>query len=117
MGFWNNKKTITSTNITSSNDTTKIIIDGKTTIVGRSISINNNKIYVDGKLYTDNEQFKEGYVLGNITIQGNVQSINCSGDVVVNGTVNGNISTSGDVTVRGTHNGDINCAGDVIVKK
>ena len=112
MGFWNNKRTMTSTK-----NTTKIIIDGKTTIVGRSISIDNNRIYVDGKLYIDEGQFKEGYVLGNITIQGNVQNINCSGDVVINGTVNGNISTSGDVTVRGTHSGDINCAGDVIVRK
>lgn len=31
MGFWNNKKTIT-----SKNDTTKIIIDGKTTICKRN---------------------------------------------------------------------------------
>ena len=59
------------------------------------ISINNGKIYVDGKLRDDlNAQSIE------IKIEGNVTNIR---------TVSGNVSVTGDVTAISTSSGDINC--------
>ena len=86
-----------------------ININGKT-IFGKSISINNNKIIIDGEDVTPDSKEISIKVEGNIeklsvdacnqvTVTGDVGKINTmSGDVDVTGNVTGNIETmSGDV--------------------
>lgn len=86
-----------------------ININGKT-FFGKSISINNNKIIIDGKDVTPDSKEISIKVEGNIeklsvdacnqvTVTGDVGKINTmSGDVDVTGNVTGNIETmSGDV--------------------
>lgn len=95
----------------------QIIINGKS-YTGSSISINNNRIIINGN------QINEDSKVINITIDGNIDSLDvdyCE-KVVVNGFVNKLSTTSGDVecgnvnqTVK-TVSGDIECGnvgGDV----
>ena len=105
-----------------------ISINGKT-YSGNNVVVKNNKVYVDGDLFTDDVYCKQINVniVGNIieldvdscdsiTVNGTVGSvITSSGDVIINGDVNGGVSTkSGDVNcgnVNGTVStisGDIN---------
>lgn len=89
----------------------QIVINGRT-YVGQSVSINNNKIVIDGKV-TVNEESKEI----NIYIEGNVDSLNvdtCT-KVMVNGFVNSLSTMSGDVECGNvnqsvkTQSGDVEC--------
>ena len=61
----------------------------------QSISINNGKVYVDGKL---REDLSEPSI--EIKIEGTVNSIR---------TGSGNVSVTGDVTAISTSSGDVNC--------
>ena len=94
---------------------------------GDSISIINNKLYINGKEYKfENENISE------LEIKGNVASINSdcsitingdiSGDVDVGGSVNivgnvtGDIDAGGSVNISGYHKGDIDAGGSVLIK-
>lgn len=61
----------------------------------QSISINNGKVYVDGKL---REDLSEPSI--EIKVEGTVTSIH---------TGSGNVSVTGDVTAISTASGDVNC--------
>lgn len=112
-----------------------VIINGKKyTSNGGSISVVGNKVYIDGKLASDenNSVVKvinitvEGNVsgdistdVGNITVNGDSALVKSgSGNIKVTGNVNGSISTaSGDVEVGGSIGGGVSTAsGDVNVK-
>lgn len=103
-----------------------VTINGKT-YIGNNIIVSNGKIMVDGKNVTSDDKVINITVNGNIDslkvdtcnkleIIGNVTNVNTvSGDVDINGDVNGSIQTvSGDVkcnNVSGSINtlsGDIN---------
>lgn len=106
-----------SVNISSSNGVCKIIIDGKGIIVkGNNVSVVNGKIVVDGKEFHGEDIFKEDYCIQNVTIEGNVKSVDCGGSVIVNGNVEGSIDCGGSVNINGDHKGSIDCGGSVIVK-
>lgn len=75
---------------------------------GSNISIINGRVIVDGKEIA-NEESKEIYV----TIEGDVNKIDCSGSVTVNGNVKGNIDCSGSCDITGDVGGDVDASGSV----
>lgn len=89
----------------------QIVINGKS-YVGQSISINNGKIVIDGKIHV-NEESKTI----NIYIEGNVDTLKVDSceKVMVNGFVNSLSTMSGDVECGNvnqsvsTQSGDIEC--------
>lgn len=102
-----------------------VIINGKT-YVGNNIIVSNGKIMIDGKNITSDDKVINITVNGDIDslkvdtcnkleLIGNVTSINTvSGDVDINGNVNGSIQTvSGDVNCNNV-GGSINTlSGDI----
>lgn len=107
----------------------RVTVNGKTYHVpSGSISVVNDKVYVDGKLITEECEAKkikiviEGNVTGSIklesgeiTVNGDCHDVhNVNGDIKITGDVSGDVSTTnGDVSCRGicgnanTVNGDI----------
>ena len=100
----------------------RVSINGRTIEVpnGRNLSIINNKVYVDGKLYDTDKEFPETKVF-NIVIEGNVEKVeNEEGSITVNGSagsisaVNGNVSVGGSVSGSvSSVNGDMRISGTV----
>jgi DUF4097 and DUF4098 domain-containing protein YvlB len=108
-----------------------ITINGrKTTFSGQNITITNGKVIIDGK-EANVDEFATDKVF-NIVVHGDVDSISgeftdvtvegsagtistISGDVEVNGDVDGNIKTvSGDVDVNGDVDGNVSTvSGDI----
>jgi len=99
-----------------------VIVNGKKyKVEGNNISVQNGKIYVDGKLINKKEA-----KANNIIIEGNVENIetdlsvscnNVKGDIKAGGSINcdnvgGNITASGSVNCDRV-NGDINAKGSV----
>ena len=96
------------------NSKNTVTINGET-YSGYNIKIDNNQVYVDGKLQT---QSLTGAII--VTVNGDCSSLNTiSGDVVIQGNVTGNVvSTSGDVDIKGSVSGNINTvSGDVSVSR
>lgn len=89
MGIINTFKT-TLDNINGATWINNVKIEG-----AQSISINNGKVYVDGKLRKD---LSEPSI--EIKIEGTVTSVH---------TGSGNVSVTGDVTAISTSSGDVNC--------
>lgn len=89
MGIINTVKT-TLDNINGATWINNVKIEG-----AQSISINNGKVYVDGKL---REDLSEPSI--EIKVEGTVTSIH---------TGSGNVSVTGDVTAISTASGDVNC--------
>lgn len=96
-------------------------------INNKSISIVNNKIYIDGIEYVPkNKNVSEVEFEGNVTeldadcsfsIKGNVLGdIDVGGSVAVYGDVDGDIDAGGSVSVVGKHIGDIDAGGSVNIK-
>ena len=88
-----------------------ITINGKTiTTNGRNISVVNGKVKIDGKTIFE-EHNQDIYVevhgdcgnidtTGNVTVNGNSQDIDCNGNVVCYGDINGNIDCNGSVSLK-----------------
>ena len=84
---------------------------------GSSVSIINNKVYCNGQLVTDTNEFKEKNI--NIVIEGNIDGdlkVD-SGNITVYGECNNVQSISGDITIKGnicgnvkTTSGDVSCS-------
>lgn len=92
----------------------KVIINGKSyEIPNGGVSIINNKIYVDGKEFT--EGMKKDCKIVNVDIYGNVEQINCESSVTVNGNVC-NINCGGSCEVKRDVFGDIRSGGSVSCK-
>ncbi len=78
-----------------------------------SVSVINNKVYVDGKLYEDFSENKEKNI--KITIEGDIQTVKLDcGDITVHGNANSVTNVNGDIKINGdvagnvkTTNGDI----------
>ena len=94
-----------------------IVVNGKKyTTNGGSISVINNKVYVDGELLSDCDEFKEKVI--NITVEGNVEGDISTdvGNITVKGNCTGDVkTTSGDVDCKDvggdvkTVSGDVKC--------
>lgn len=98
--------------ISSNGGKHKITINGVTTIVvGNNVNVQNGKIFVDGNEYTDHEELSGNYKILNVTIEGDVGSVKCDGNLTVNGNINENINTGGSCTLNGDLNGNLNCGG------
>jgi cytoskeletal protein CcmA (bactofilin family) len=96
---------------------------------GKSLSINNGKIYVDDTEMGNIEQTWssininiEGGITGDVKVNGDLSiegsvkgNINTCGDSIFHSNVEGNVTSSGDVRIH-QHNGDIKCSGDVVIK-
>ena len=76
-------------------------------VAGNCVVIQNGKMMVDGRIV--NQSFEAM----DITIEGNVESIECSGNVTVHGNV-GEIDCGGSVKVSGDVKGDIDCGGSCV---
>ena len=94
-----------------------VVVNGKRyEIPSGNISIINDKVYCNGKLITDTNDFAEKNI--KIIIQGNVEGdvkTDC-GDIEVTGNCRSVISTSGDINIKGSvglsvksTSGDITC--------
>lgn len=91
------------------------IVNGKRyELPSGSISVVNNKVYCNGKLVTDTNEFKEKNI--KIVIQGNVDGdiSTESGDIEVNGNCKNVKSVSGDINIKGDVGGDVkSTSGDI----
>lgn len=90
------------------NNFNSVTINGKTIICsGSNISIANGSLIIDGNIIQTD-------VGGNtkVTINGDVNKIDCSGSVEVHGN-SGSIDCGGSCTVDGTVNGNIDCGGSI----
>ena len=93
----------------------KVVVNGRVynTPDGASVSVINNKVYVDGKLYEDFSENKEKNI--KITIEGDIQAVKVDcGDITVHGNANSVTGVNGDIKINGdvagnvkTTNGDI----------
>ena len=93
---------------------TIIIGDKRITVSGNNVSILNNKIYVDGKLVTDNAVTEPVKLI----VEGDLINVESEGSVDVTGDIKGNVQAScsircnnisGNVNTMGSvHSGDIN---------
>lgn len=112
---------VNTTNIVQSSNG-NITINGKT-YKGRSVSVNNNKVYIDGKRVDDKElpsTILEIEVKGDLvelTADGSVNCDNVKGDVKAGGSVNcddvgGNVDAGGSVNCDDVR-GSVNAGGSV----
>lgn len=86
----------------------RITINGKTiTCSGTNVVINNGKVIVDGNIIQEcnSSDIK-------VTIEGDVNKIDCDGSVEVHGN-SGNIDCGGSCEVGGDVEGDINAGGSI----
>lgn len=87
----------------------KVTINGKTiSFSGNSVCIQNNKVYVDGKLLTG-EDAKEPVKL---VIEGEPVNVKTQGDIEVHGNVKGKVDAGGSVTC-GDVGGTVDAGGSV----
>ena len=90
---------------------TTIKINGvKITIDSGNIKITNNKCFVDGKEI----EFLGGEK--HVTIEGDVNNIECEGSVTVNGNVHGDVQAGGSVRCEDIGN-DVQTGGSLKAKK
>jgi len=86
-----------------------VMINGKKmNISGNNVCIQNNKVYVDGKLVTD-EESKEPVKL---IVEGDVFNIMSDGDVEITGSANGYVKAGGYVNCSDVM-GDLKAGGSV----
>jgi len=86
----------------------KVIINGKTYTApdGCSISVINNKAYVNGKLLENFNDWKEKNI--EIKVEGNCKEVKADvGNITISGNVEGNASSdAGNITIRGDVKGN-----------
>lgn len=90
----------------------KVNVNGKSYDIpnGASVSINNNQIIVNGVDITNGDLAGNKFVNIHVTIEGDVNRIDCGGSVEVKGNA-GNIDCGGSCTVGGNVYGSIDCGG------
>ena len=94
----------------------KININGKVISIenGSSVSVINNRVIINGKVYDDLQKYESKNI--EIIIEGNCGDIDTTGNVTINGNCN-DIDCNGNVTCYGDINGDIDCNGSVSLKR
>ena len=94
---------------------------------GNSISIINNRLYINGKEYVfDDKDISELEIKGNvgalnsdcsITINGDIKGdVDVGGSINIVGDVTGDIDAGGSINITGSHKGDIDAGGSVLIK-
>ena len=87
----------------------KVSINGKTYTApdGCSISVVNNKVYIDGKLTEDFSDWKEKNI--EINVEGNCNELRTdAGNVTIKGNVEGDVKTDcGNINISGDVKGDV----------
>ena len=81
---------------------------------GSNITINNGELYVNGKLY-ENEELKDKKIV-KLIIEGDVGDVRSQVDVQCKN-VNGNVNAGRDVDVSGNITGNVNAGRDIDCKK
>ena len=79
------------------------------------VTLSNDKLYVDGKLYVD-KNLKNKEVVS-IIIEGNVQTVESMRDVIVHGDVVGGVRAMRDVEIKGSVAGNVDAGRDVEIGK
>lgn len=74
--------------------------------VNGSIHVNNEELEFEGSELIEDYRIQ-------LVINGNVNNLDCEGDVIINGDVTGGIECEGKVEIHGNHTGKIECDGDV----
>ena len=101
---------------TESKTNNRVVINGKVYQCGSgsSITVNNGKVIIDGKLVDGLESSKKI----EIKVIGNIQNLHTdSGDVEVKGNVNTINTVSGDIEISGNIGGDVkSVSGDIKAK-
>lgn len=95
-----------------------VVVNGKKYATnGGSISVIGNKVYCDGELLSDCDEFKEKVI--NIVVNGNVDGYvkTTSGNIKLQGSVGEIETTSGDVDIVGNVGNVKTVSGDVKAKK
>ncbi len=93
---------------------------------GKNVSINNGKVFIDGKNVTPDSKEINIQITGDvenlsvdicnkISVQGSVNNLkNSSGDIDINGNIGSIESTSGDIEISGNVSGNIkSTSGDI----
>ena len=114
-----------SKNITSSSGSNNIVIDnGIISINGKKINTEEGKVSIrKGSIYVDDKKvdMPNDDLLSSanlhITINGDVNKIDCTGSVTVTGNVSGGICCNGSSTIRGDVKGGVSCGGSVKISK
>lgn len=117
--------------ISNNNGSINVNINGKKySFKGNDVTIENGKIFVDGKEFKEDEDLSNGAKIVNVVIEGNINSlkcdcsasvsgnvdeINCAGSVTVGGSVNNDIDCGGSCTVNGDVKGNVDCGGSCTV--
>jgi len=96
----------------------KVTINGKTIQVPNgNVSIINSKVFVNGKeIDTSDTDLNTGCGIVNISIEGNVEKIDCNGSVEVKGSVSKGIDCNGSIHIIGDVDGKIDCGGSVKIQ-
>ena len=109
------------------NSFSSVVINGQViNCTGSNISIQNGTVIVDGKVIQSDIGNNAEIIIngdvnsidcsGSVEVHGNCGSIDCSGSCKVDGDVHGNIDASGSVTC-GNVSGDIDASGSVRCKR
>ena len=106
--FRNNIKYVNNGTIMSGrNNTCKV--NGKTINVpnGASVSVANGKVYINGKEHTEDDLENKEVVHLTINVEGDVKRVEADCELVVNGNVNGNVSSGMSANINGNVDGDV----------
>lgn len=87
----------------------KCSVNGKTISIpsGSSVSIENGTVYVNGKKYVENGLEDKEVVHLTINVEGDVKRVDADCDVVINGSVKGNVNSGMSIDVDGNVDGDV----------
>jgi len=100
----------------NSSSTSTSTINGKT-YTGKSISIKNGKVYIDGKLIDENKEPECSEQNITIIVEGNCESINGENlDITIKGDAGSVSTTNGDIYIKGSVKGDVSTTNGDITK-
>lgn len=108
--------------ISMGDDNTVSMSNGEVNINGKTIKVPNNAnvlvkngtLYVNGERYEDKELENKEVIA--ITIEGNVNKLDCKCAATVNGNVSKGAYSEGSMTVNGDVEGGIDCGGSCTVE-
>jgi hypothetical protein len=78
--------------------------------INGSVSVNGDDVEFEGSELIEDYRIQ-------LVVNGNVNNLECEGDVIVNGDVTGGIECEGDIEIHGTHCGKIECDGDINIQQ
>lgn len=84
-------------------------VNGKTISVpsGASVCVSNGRVYINGKEYTEEGLENKEVIHLTINVTGDVRRVEADCGLVINGNVNGNVSSGTSVEISGDVDGDV----------